>query len=317
MKSSHIITRAGIILGGYIELMKPRILSLLVFTAVTGTVLASANTFELSVSPFIATVLGGILAAGGASALNIALETDLDKRMPRTSKRPVTASVISRTHAIIFGLVLNTSSFVAIFLLTGHLPLNGRLLAASLAIIGSILYVGLYTLILKRNTWHNIVVGGAAGAVPPLVGYAAFAGELHISAWYLAAIIFFWTPPHFWALALLIKDDYAKADVPMLPVVKGNYVTRLQILLYTLLMAGLTTAFYPVANLLRDGNDLLGGIYLIGSAMLNIIFILLAVLLMRNYTRKAALRLYLFSLLYLFLLFGLIMVDVRIDFVLF
>lgn len=291
-----LVSDAGNILSGYIELTKPRIMSLLLFTAVTGTVLAS--TFELNIDAFIATIVGGMLASGGASALNIALETDLDQQMARTSARPVTSARISRRHAIIFGLILNLASFLAIYLLTGHL------LAASLAIIGSILYVGLYTLLLKRTTTHNIVVGGAAGAVPPLVGYASVNGDLSLSAWYLFAIIFFWTPPHFWALALLIKDDYAKALVPMLPVVKGQRVTALQIFLYSLLLAGLSTAFFAVENVL-------GITYLIGSLILNVIFIGLAARLLLSYSKKAALQLYIFSLVYLFILFGLVMVDAR------
>jgi len=292
--ATDVFSRVGATLGSYIELTKPRIMSLLLFTAIAGAALASE--FELNANAFIATILGGMMAAGGASALNIALETDLDRRMKRTSERPVTSARVSRRNAILFGLTLNCGSFLTFLFLT-------NLLAASLALAGSALYVGLYTLILKRATWHNIVIGGAAGAVPPLVGYASVNGDLSLGAWYLFAIIFFWTPPHFWALALIIKDDYSKAQVPMLPVVKGRRATVVQIFLYVILLAGLTTAFAATPSI--------GWIYLIGSLILNAVFIVLALHLLRADGKKVALRLYIFSLLYLFVLFALVIVDAR------
>ena len=281
------------VVNDYVQLTKPQIMSLLLFTAAGGAALGSAH--EINLLAILITVVGGALAAGGASALNIALETDVDSTMPRTSKRPVVAGRISRRNAIIFGLLLNVMSFV-------FLALTANFLAASLAILGTVLYVGLYTLFLKRRTWHNIVIGGAAGAVPPLVGYAVATGGLDISAWYLFTIIFFWTPPHFWALALLIKDDYAKANIPMLPVVSSTRDTRLQILLYSVLLAAMTVAFTGI-------NRHLGLLYLVGSIILGLLLVWLAVKLMRSNTRRAAKRLYLYSLLYLFLLFALIIIS--------
>lgn len=283
---------AGQRLRGLLALTKPRIMSLLLFTAAVGAVMGGVQSGQgVNWLAIVATLIGGALTSGGASALNIALETDLDGSMRRTSRRPVTAGVVGQREAIAFGLALNFIGFAA-------LALMANLLAASLAIAGSLLYVGLYTLVLKRSTIHNIVVGGAAGAMPPLVGYAAASGGLDIAALYLFAIIFFWTPPHFWALSLLIRDDYAEAGVPMLPVVHGGGATRLQILLYSVLLTGLTLSFAAVTSML-------GLIYLGGALILNWWLLWLAWRLRRHATRGAALRLYLYSLAYLFLLFGL------------
>ena len=160
----------------------------------------------------------------------MAYEGELDRQMGRTKNRPVAEGRISARTATLYGILLNVGSFAILSLMT-------NVLAASLAIAGTVLYFGLYTVILKRTTTQNIVVGGAAGAVPPLVGYAAAAGTLDLSAWYLFVIIFFWTPPHFWALAIMIKDDYARANIPMLPVVRGVEYTSVQILLYTVILA--------------------------------------------------------------------------------
>ena len=176
------------------------------------------------------------------------------------------------------------------------------MLAASLALAGSAFYVVLYTAILKRTTTQNIVIGGAAGAIPPLVGYAAVLGTLELEAWYLFAIVFFWTPPHFWALSLLIKDDYARAGVPMMPVVAGESATRLQILLYTVLMLPLTVLFY-------FATSKLGWLYLVTTLILGLAFFALAFKSWRSAERRDTANLYKFSLLYLFLLFVAVMVD--------
>lgn len=281
------------VLGDFVALTKPRVMSLLLVSAVAGAFLGAASTPTLEV--LIAVLIGGALASGGAASLNMAYEVELDRRMGRTKNRPVAEGRLSARTAVLFGLALNVASFALIALLTNFL-------AASLAIAGTILYIGLYTIILKRTTTQNIVVGGAAGAVPPLVGYAAATGSIDLTAWYLFVIVFFWTPPHFWALAIMIKDDYARADIPMLPVIRGIGHTSTQIFLYTVVLAALAILFGIVAGPL-------GWTYMIGSIALNVIFIWYAFRLTREVDRPAAVRLYKYSLLYLALIFVLIMVD--------
>jgi len=227
--------------------------------------------------------------------LNMAYESELDKKMGRTKNRPVAEGRIAGNTAILFGIALNIGSFVILTLMT-------NMLAAGLAIVGTLLYFGLYTVILKRTTTQNIVIGGAAGAVPPLVGYAASAGTVDLSAWYLFVIIFFWTPPHFWALAIMIKDDYARANIPMMPVVMGIKHTTKQILLYTAVLSVLTILFGFV-------SQTLGWIYTIGSASLNLILFWYAYRLFKSSDRLAATKLYKYSLLYLALFFLLVMID--------
>ena len=277
----------------YLALTKPRVMSLLLFTAVGGAFLAARG-----VPPWqyiLAVLVGGALASGGASALNMWYEDDIDQVMHRTDHRPVAGGRIKPLNALIFGIVLNAASFAVFYVFT-------NVLAAALALAGSALYVVLYTALLKRTTTQNIVVGGAAGAVPPLVGYAAVLGVLELEAWYLFAIVFFWTPPHFWALSLLIKDDYARAGVPMMPVVSGEAATRVQILLYTVLMLPLTVMFY-------FATSKLGVIYLVSVVVLGVGFLALAFRLWRTGERKDTANLYKFSLAYLFLLFVALMVD--------
>ncbi len=277
----------------YIALTKPRIMSLLLFSGIAGAFLASRGV--PSANEIVAVLLGGALASGGAAALNMYLEKDLDIRMGRTRSRPVAEGRIPPRNALIFGLTLNLLSFVSIILLTNWL-------AAILAILGSILYIGLYTILLKKTTTQNIVIGGVAGSMPPLVGYAAVAGTLTLEAWYLAVIIFFWTPPHFWALALMIKEDYARANVPMLPVIRGEDFTRLQILLYSVLLAG------PVIALTFVSQEL-SSLYFGGAIAASVALIWFSVKLWRGKTKTEAWKLYRFSLLYLFLLFTLVIVD--------
>lgn len=291
--TANITGRIAPVARDYIALTKPRVMSLLLVTAYGGAVLAARDIPPLMLTLWV--LLGGALASGGASALNMWYEVDLDQSMSRTGKRPVAGGRVSRRSALIYGLALNVAAFAVLYF-------GANVLAASLAIMGSALYVVLYTAILKRTTVHNIVVGGAAGAVPPLVGYAAVLGTLELDAFYLFAIVFFWTPPHFWALAVLIRDDYARAGVPMLPVVQGDAAAMRQILLYTVLMLALTTMFY-------FATTKVGVIYLVGSVMLGAAFIGFAIVAMRNKTRRSAAWLYKYSLLYLFLLFLLVIYD--------
>ncbi|MEK9676558.1 MAG: heme o synthase [Chloroflexota bacterium] len=280
-------------LNDYIALTKPRVMSLLLVAAVAGAFLGVAGTPSIEV--LVAVLVGGALASGGAASLNMAYESELDQRMGRTKNRPVAEGRISARTAILFGLLLNAGSFLILALMT-------NVLAAVLAMVGTVLYFGLYTIILKRTTTQNIVIGGAAGAVPPLVGYAAASGTLDLAAWYLFIIIFFWTPPHFWALAIMIKDDYARAEVPMLPVIRGIEHTSIQILLYTVILSALTIMFGVV-------SEALGVTYLVGSALLCAAFGWHAYALIKAPDKPAATRLYKYSLLFLALFFVLVMVD--------
>jgi len=280
-------------LNDYIALTKPRVMSLLLVAAVAGAFLGVAGTPSIEV--LVAVLVGGALASGGAASLNMAYESELDQRMGRTKNRPVAEGRISARTAILFGLLLNAGSFLILALMT-------NVMAAVLAMVGTVLYFGLYTIILKRTTTQNIVIGGAAGAVPPLVGYAAASGTLDLAAWYLFIIIFFWTPPHFWALAIMIKDDYARAEVPMLPVIRGIEHTSIQILLYTVILSALTIMFGVV-------SEALGVTYLVGSALLCAAFGWHAYALIKAPDKPAATRLYKYSLLFLALFFVLVMVD--------
>ena len=281
------------LLGDFLALTKPRVMSLLLVSAIAGAFLGAQSMPSFKI--IVAVLIGGALASGGAASLNMAYESELDQKMGRTKNRPVAEGRISFNTAILFGIALNVGSFVILALMT-------NILAAALAIVGTVLYFGLYTVILKRTTTQNIVIGGAAGAVPPLVGYAASAGTIDLSAWYLFVIIFFWTPPHFWALAIMIKDDYARANIPMLPVVMGVKHTTKQILLYTAVLSVLTILFGFV-------SQPLGWVYTVGSGSLNCILIWYAYRLMKGPDRPAATKLYKYSLLYLALFFLLIMID--------
>ncbi|HEY7455635.1 MAG TPA: heme o synthase, partial [Solirubrobacterales bacterium] len=223
-----------------LTLTKPKVQSLLLLTTVTTMYVAGDPPLGL----VLLTCLGGALSAGGAGAINHAVDRDIDRTMARTADRPVASGRISAAAAIGFGALLGLSSFLL-------LALTVNPLAAMLSLAGLCGYVFVYTLWLKRATPQNIVIGGAAGAVPPLVAWAAVTGGLGGTAFYLFAIVFFWTPPHFWALSLLMKDEYAKAGVPMLPVVRGPSETRRQILLYSLLLVAVSVL--PFAGRLLDG----------------------------------------------------------------
>ncbi len=280
------------LIADYVELTKPKVQSLLLLTTITAMEVAG----NPSAAKIALTCLGGYLSAGGAGAVNHYWDRDIDARMARTASRPVPAGRIAPRAALVFGLSLAALSFVLM-----SLTLN--LLAASLALGGFVGYVGIYTIGLKRRTPQNIVIGGAAGAIPPLVGWAAARGSLSWTAVYLFAIVFYWTPPHFWALSLLMKDEYARVGVPMMPVVRGERETRRQILLYTLLLYAISQLPFCVGAF--------GGVYLGASMALGLTFIAGAVWLYKRADRRSALRLYLFSLLYLALLFGAMVADVK------
>ncbi|WP_445149424.1 heme o synthase [Baekduia sp. Peel2402] len=276
-----------------VALTKPKVQSLLLLTTVTTMLIAGSPSIGL----ILATCIGGYLSAGGAGAVNHWFDRDIDAQMARTATRPIPAGRIAPRTALWFGIGLGVLAFV-------WLTLTTNVLAASLSASGFLGYTLMYTMWLKRSTWQNIIWGGAAGAVPPLVGWAAVTGGLTGLPIYLFAIVFFWTPPHFWALSILMKDEYAKVGVPMLPVVRGEDETRRQILLYSILL-------YAVTQLPFCGGGGLDYIYVAASALLGLMFIALAVALSRLKTRKAALRLYLFSLLYLALLFASMVADVK------
>jgi len=280
------------LLRDYVALTKPRIISLLLLTTVAAMFVADPSGPPLST--ILWTMLGGYLAAGGAGAINHYLDRDRDARMTRTRRRPLPSGRIPPAHALAFGVVLGAIAVL-------QLALTVNTLAALLSLVGLLGYVFVYTAWLKPLTPQNIVIGGAAGAVPPLVGWAAATGSLELDALWLFGIVFLWTPPHFWALALLIKDDYARTGVPMLPVVRGEDVTRRQILAYSLVLV--TATALPVAT------GLFGAIYAIAALALGAGFIGLAWALLRRPTRRAALRLYLSSLAYLALLFCAMALD--------
>ena len=278
-----------------VALTKPAIMSLLLLTAIGAMFLAARGVPPFSL--LAATIVGGAAASGGASALNHYFDRDIDELMRRTRRRPLPAHRVPDEWAVGLGIVLNIIAFAV-------LALFANVLAAALAIAGTLFYILVYTLWLKRSTVQNIVIGGAAGAIPPLVGWAAVTGSLDLEAWLLFAIIFFWTPAHFWALALLISDDYKRAGIPMLPVVRGEEATTWGIFTYAL-------SLVPLSLLLFLGGGL-GPLYLVVAVGLGLVFVGWSVRLIRAAAarRRAIARgLYVYSLLYLALLFVVIMVD--------
>jgi protoheme IX farnesyltransferase len=280
-------------LRDYISLTKPRVMTLLLYTGACAYLAAGRG--HVSLRLFTEFLLGLALACGGASALNHALDADIDRLMgPRTRERPVAAARVPRAHAVTFGIVLTVVSFA---LLTSTV----NLLTAGLALAGGLFYVVVYTGWLKRSTAQNIVIGGAAGAVPPLVGWAAATGKLALPALLLFAVVFFWTPPHFWALALLLKRDYQAAGVPMLPVVRGDRETSKQILRYTLMLLAITVVSYATGSF--------GTTYFVAALVLGGGLLALAERLRRQTTPRNAALLFRYSLLYLALLFGAAAID--------
>jgi protoheme IX farnesyltransferase len=280
-------------LRDYLTLTKPRIMSLLLLTGAAGAFVGAAGVPAWDV--FALTMIGLALACGGASALNHYLDRDIDKLMgSRTASRPVASGRVPAERALEFGLALSAFSFVLLDSLV-NLP------TALLALAGNLFYVLVYTRWLKRSTPQNIVIGGAAGAVPPLVGYASASGHLGWAALVMFAVVFVWTPPHFWALALMIMEHYAKAGVPMLPVARGDDETARQIVRYTALLVAVTLV--PVAF------GTFGLVYGVAAALLGAVFAWYALELRRTLERTAAVRLFHYSLLYLALLFVAMAID--------
>jgi protoheme IX farnesyltransferase len=275
----------------YLTLTKPRIMTLLLLTGAAGMFVGAQGVPPAGL--FAVAMLGLALACGGASALNHVLDRDIDKLMgSRTEARPVASGRVTPEQALEFGVLLSAISFAL-------LASAVNVLTAVLALVGNLFYVLVYTRWLKRSTPQNIVIGGAAGAVPPLVGYAAATGSLALPALWLFLIVFLWTPPHFWALAMMIKSAYAKAGVPMLPVVRGDRETARQIVLYSLAMVAFTVAV----------GIWLGPLYTVAAVVLGAIFVGLAVLLRRDLSRARAQLLFHYSLLYLALLFAAAALD--------
>ena len=276
----------------YASLAKPRIIPLLLITTLGGMMMAERG--WPSSGLVVLTLLGGAMAAAGAGAINCWIDRDLDREMLRTRRRPLPDGRIAPAHALLFGIALGLAAFLL-------LAFWVNVLAATLAISGLLFYVFIYTLWLKRWTVQNIVIGGAAGAVPPVVGWAAVTHRVDLTAIYLFAVIFLWTPPHFWALALRLQGDYARAQVPMLPVVRGEAVTRRQILLYTLVLVAVTLAVVVTGAL--------GLLYLAGAVVLGGVFIALALLNLRSRRQRWSRLLFDYSIAYLGLLFAVMVAD--------
>jgi heme o synthase len=288
----HVVSEASV--GDYLALMKPRVMSLVVFTALVGLVVAPTH-----VHPVIAftALLCIAVGAGAAGALNMWFDADIDAVMSRTRKRPIPSGRVAPGEALAFGMTLATGSVVVLGLLVDWL-------AAALLAFTIFFYIVIYTMWLKRSTPQNIVIGGAAGAFPPMIGWAAATGSIGVEPILLFLLVFFWTPPHFWALSLLMKEEYKKVGVPMLPVVRGEGETRRQILLYSVLLYAVTQ--------LPFCNGAMGVSYLLASLVLGLGFIGMATLLYRRADRRSALRVYLYSLAYLALLFCAMVADVKI-----
>jgi protoheme IX farnesyltransferase len=279
--------------SGYVALTKPRIIELLLVTTVPTMVVADQGIPSLWL--MVATVIGGTLAAGGANAINMYVDRDIDALMKRTQNRPLVTGLIDPLHALIFAVALEAVSFVWLWSLV-------NLLSAVLAVSACLFYVFVYTLWLKRSSSSNIVIGGAAGAAPVLIGWAAVTDSLGWAPIVLFAVIFFWTPPHFWALAIRYKDDYSAADVPMLPSVASFHTTAVRILAYTVVVWVLSLVFVPVAHM--------GLVYGIVAVVLGAGFTGLAIVLLRTESAKVAMRLFAYSITYLTVLFGAMAVDV-------
>ncbi len=280
------------IIKDYVSLTKPGVISLLILTTITSMYITPAGMPSLAL--VLWTAVGGWLMAAASHAFNCYLDRDIDVLMGRTGRRPIPSGRIPGWHAVVLGVVLMLVSAII-------LVVYANWLAAALAFAGLVYYVFIYTMWLKRSSFNNIVIGGGAGAFPPLVGWAAMTGSLTLPSLFLFAIIFYWTPPHFWALAIIRSKDYARAGVPMLPVVAGEAETRWQIVLYTILMFIVTIMPTPL--------QMLGTAYLVMAVGLGAIFTYYALRLNREGTIGSAWGLYRYSLLYLALLFGAMVID--------
>lgn len=279
--------------AGYVALTKPRIIELLLITTVPTMVVAEGGIPSLWL--IFNTVLGGAFAAGGANAINMYVDRDIDAVMERTKGRPLVTGVMTPRAALTFAIGLEVVAFLWLWYWV-------NLLSAVLAVAACLFYVFIYTLWLKRSSKSNIVIGGAAGAAPVLIGWSAVTDSLAWAPVILFLVIFYWTPPHFWALAIKYKDDYASADVPMLPSVASLRTTATRILLYTLLLWGLTLVFSPVADM--------GAVYLVAAIVLGAVFTWFAIELRRAPTTKLAMRVFTYSITYITLLFGAMALDV-------
>ena len=280
-------------LAGYVALTKPRIIELLLITTVPTMVVAEGGIPGIWL--MINTVLGGTLAAGGANAINMYVDRDIDAVMERTKGRPLVTGVITPRAALTFAIGLEVVAFLWLWTFV-------NLLSAVLAVAACLFYVFVYTLWLKRTSKSNIVIGGAAGAMPVLIGWSAVTDSLAWAPVVLFAVMFYWTPPHFWALAIKYKDDYSSADVPMLPSVVSLKTTATRILLYTVLLWGLTLVFAPVAEM--------GLLYVVAAVVLGAVFTWFAVALLRDPSTKLAMRVFTYSITYITLLFGAMALDV-------
>jgi protoheme IX farnesyltransferase len=278
--------------AAYVALTKPRIIELLLVTTVPTMVVADRGLPHIGL--IVATVLGGTMAAGGANAINMYVDRDIDKVMHRTRHRPLVTGVIEPRNALTFAIALEIVAFLFLWATV-------NLLSAVLAVSATLFYVFVYTLWLKRTSSHNIVIGGAAGAVPVLVGWSSVTNRLDWAPIVLFAVIFYWTPPHFWALAIKYRDDYAAADVPMLPAVASLRTTASRIVMYTVVLWALTVLFSPVAGM--------GNLYLLSALVLGAVFMGLALQLLRDATPAAAMRLFAYSITYITLLFGAMAAD--------
>lgn len=279
-------------ISSYINLMKPHVTVLLLGTTVAAMAIARRGLPDLGL--ILATLLGGAMAAGSANCINCYIDRDIDQVMTRTQRRSLPSGKVQPTRALIFGLILGVGSFVIFTYFV-------NLLSAALALAAILFYVFIYTLWLKRSSTQNIVIGGAAGAVPVLIGWSAVTNSITLSAIWLFAIVFYWTPPHFWALSLLIEKDYARANVPMLPVVMGERETKKQILLYSLMLLAVTLILFAMQTM--------GYLYLAGAAILGGILVYMAIRLALDTTRKWARTIFWYSNCYLALIFAIMVLD--------
>ena len=282
--------------GQYLALTKPRVVELLLVTTVPAMILAAGEIPDLGL--VAAVLVGGALAAGGANTINCWIERDRDQLMRRTRHRPLPSGTVEPVRALVFGIVLEVVAFAL-------LALTANLLAASLALAATLFYVFVYTVWLKPRTVQNIVIGGAAGAVPVLVGWAAVTGRVGAPAWVLFAVVFTWTPAHFWALALRYRDDYEAAHIPMLPVVQGAQAAATQILAYAVVVVGVSLVLPLLSSV--------GILYVVAAALLGAAFVAKAVQLRRDPTPARAIAYFHRSNLYLALLFAAVAVDVLVQ----
>jgi protoheme IX farnesyltransferase len=277
---------------GFVALTKPRIIELLLVTTVPTMIVAEKGLPSLWL--MFATVLGGTLSAGGANAINMYVDRDIDRLMERTSSRPLVTGVVAPTEALVFAVSIEVLAFVWLWATV-------NLLSAVLAVAACLFYVFVYTLWLKRSSTSNIVIGGAAGAAPVLIGWSAVTNSLDWAPFVLFAVIFYWTPPHFWALAIKYSDDYSAASVPMLPSVQGTRATAVKIVWYSVILWALTLVFAPIADM--------GWLYLGAAVGLGAVFMVMAVQVYRLQTVRAAMALFTYSITYLTLLFAAMAAD--------